>query len=300
MTMTATDREPARLVTESRLHVAREDIRFRDVAAGQVVIEVTVHNLGSQRSRPTFARIEAAPLGAFVPWRPLMRLAVPAIEPGDSTVLRAHVKRATPEPLGAPDRVPPRRLLTAVGADDQQPRQTVGLQGWLRSLSRTRRPSDAEAELPFDLFDLMARKQTHFAGNLNVFVGQRPVERHLAQALRIYPGRTNIAMFMVGSSKPDAYAFRVAGYGNGWDVALFDASGASSLFLGIKDGSIVKPGTWLDAPSMRMMILGLCPPEWCGRENVEVHVCQRSSGKEAIVEFSFDPAAAGPGCYVVT
>jgi hypothetical protein len=31
----------------------------------------------------------------------------------------------------------------------------------------------------------------------------------------------------------------------------------------------------------------------------EVHVEQRSTGKEAIVEFSLDARAAGPGCFVV-
>ncbi len=47
------------------------------------------------------------------------------------------------------------------------------------------------------------------------------------------------------------------------------------------------------------MLLAMCPPEGCRQGNVEVHVTQRSTGKTAIVEFSFDAAAAGPGCYVV-
>ena len=32
---------------------------------------------------------------------------------------------------------------------------------------------------------------------------------------------------------------------------------------------------------------------------VEVHVCQRSTQQTAVVEFTFDSRAAGPGCYVV-
>ena len=35
------------------------------------------------------------------------------------------------------------------------------------------------------------------------------------------------------------------------------------------------------------------------RADVEVHVTQRSTRKTAVVEFSFDPRAVGPGCYVV-
>jgi hypothetical protein len=39
----------------------------------------------------------------------------------------------------------------------------------------------------------------------------RAVERHLAQALRIYPGKTNAAMFFVGNRK-DGYRFDLTGW----------------------------------------------------------------------------------------
>src|SRR5207247_993575 len=73
--------------------------------------------------------------------------------------------------------------------------------------------------LPADLLDLVGRNNPHWAGNLNIFLGGRPVERHLAQALRVYPGRTNLAMFVVGSGN-DAYAFQLKGTGADWDTAL--------------------------------------------------------------------------------
>jgi hypothetical protein len=50
---------------------------------------------------------------------------------------------------------------------------------------------------------------------------------------------------------------------------------------------------------MHLMMLMICPPSGCSRGTVEVEVEQRSTGQSAIVEFSLDPKAAGPGCYVV-
>jgi hypothetical protein len=48
-----------------------------------------------------------------------------------------------------------------------------------------------------------------------------------------------------------------------------------------------------------MFLLALCPPADCTAAALEVHVTQRSTGQSAVVEFSLDPNAAGPGCYVV-
>ena len=117
--MTTLLHERPRLRAEGRLEVGRDDIVFFDAAPGRVRIEVTVWNRGAGPSAPTAATLMAAPLGAFVPWQPLLTLPVPAIEPGGSAVLRAEAARRTPRPLGPPDRVPPRRLLTALAAGDE-------------------------------------------------------------------------------------------------------------------------------------------------------------------------------------
>jgi len=61
----------------------------------------------------------------------------------------------------------------------------------------------------------------------------------------------------------------------------------------------VRQSEWVMTRGRRLMILAMLPPEGCRQGNLEVHVTQRSSGKTAIVEFSLDPTAAGPGCYVV-
>src|SRR5437899_5205179 len=107
---------------ETELRVERTDISFHDSAGGTVRIQVAVHNAGARRSPPTPMRLESAPLGAFVPWRLLTRLLVPPLEPGESRELDAEVARPHPAPLGDFNRVPPKRLLTAVSSPDQPSR----------------------------------------------------------------------------------------------------------------------------------------------------------------------------------
>src|SRR5262245_38868022 len=109
------------LGSEALLHIERTDLEFHDVPGGRVALRVTLTNRGTGPSPETAALLSAAPFGAFVPWRPLGALAVPALEPGESHVLRAEAVRVKAKPLGPPDRVPPRRLLTALGADDPRP-----------------------------------------------------------------------------------------------------------------------------------------------------------------------------------
>src|SRR5260370_27306900 len=92
--------ELARSEYEAELRVERTDISFHDLAGDSVRIQVTVHNAGAHRSPQTRMKIESAPLGAFVPWQPLTRLLVPALEPGESRQLSAEVARSHPTPLG--------------------------------------------------------------------------------------------------------------------------------------------------------------------------------------------------------
>ena len=106
----------------AHLRVRRQDIEFQDVGPGRVEIAITVTNAGSSPSPGDVALIQSAPLGAFVAWRPLTILEVPALQPGESVVLRSDAVRATPKPLETPDRLPPARLLTALGFDGDEPR----------------------------------------------------------------------------------------------------------------------------------------------------------------------------------
>src|SRR5881396_173882 len=122
---------------EAELRAERTGISFHDLAGDRVRIEVTVHNAGAHRSPRTPMRLESAPLGAFVPWQPLTQLLVPALEPGESRELITDVARSRVTPLGDFNRVPPKRLLTAVNSPDQpSPQPGTGLGAILNLLRR--------------------------------------------------------------------------------------------------------------------------------------------------------------------
>jgi hypothetical protein len=283
------------------LNLERTDIVFANSSPDHVGIEVTVWNRGEGRSEPTVALLQAAPLGAFLPWQPLAVLPVPALEPGEPHVLRAEAVHGHPAPLGNPDRLSPRRLLTALDMDDDRagpnPNTAAVLQGLMQRRFRANQRV-ATPTLPADVLEIMRQGSPHWAGNLNVFIGRQAVERHLAQALRVYGGRTNLAMFVVGTGR-DAYAFHLAGAGATWQARLFDMTGRESINLDLRKVSPLSENRWIELDGHRMLMLALVPPADCERGTVEVHVEQRSSGQTAVVEFSLDPAAAGPGCYVV-
>ena len=273
------------------LHIDRSDISFGNVGPGVVRIRLTVWNRGTQVSRATDLAIQAAPFGAFLPWQPLTAVAVPALAAGASIEVTTEVRQPQVRPIGSFANLPPRRLLTALLNPDEGPARTVP-----RHLSprfRGRR----QTGLPPDLFALVGRANTHWAGNLNVFVGGQPVERHVAQALRIYPGRTNLALFIVGCGR-DAYLFQAQGEGAA-RTTLFDMTASSSLLVDKGGATPIRESEWIEVNGCHIMLLEMCPPAGCGQGSVEVHVTQRSTGKTAIVEFSFDAAASGPGCYVV-
>ena len=308
--MTATIEERPHLglrsVEEAELVVDREDIVFHDLPGDLVRIQVTVRNAGTGPSRPTPIRLESAPLGAFVPWQPLARLLVPALEPGESRELSTEAARPRPEAQGDFDRVPPQRLLTAISAPEQpSPQAGNAIEGLLNLFGRGRTARRAAGEtnrkstLARDLWDLAGRRQPYWAGNINVFVGSRPVERHLARALRIYPGRNNMAMFVVGTpGRPDGYAFELADPASDWNASLHDMSNQRSLVVNPSDVPIEEM-EWLESNGCSMIVLSVQPPADCTAGKLDVHVTQRSNRKRAVVEFDLDPAAQGSGCYCV-
>jgi len=287
---------------EANLSVERTDITFHEVAGDKVRIQVTVSNTGTRTSQPTAMRLESAPLGAFVPWQPLAKLVVPALEAGESRELSIELKRPRPAPLGDFNRLPPKKLLTAISADPPARRPRNGLAAILGLLDRSQKsPTDdvsrKDALVP-DLWDLVGRGQPYWAGNINVFIGRKPVERHLSRALRVYPGRTNMAMFIVGEPRnPDAYSFEIIGLNSDWKTALYDTTNNQNL-LAEHSESPIKEMQWVDTRSL-MVMLATEPPVHCKAGKLEVHVTRRSSGTTAIVEFDLDPGANGSGCYVV-
>lgn len=291
-----------RFAFKAELVVEPTDISFQDLARGTVMVRITVRNESTRHSKPTIMRLESAPLGAFVPWRPLAVLPVPALEPGEARELSVEVSKPHPQPLGSFDRVPPTTLLTAVNSSpDETPQPRTGVAGLLDLLRRrdtvkNRDGTNRRPSLAPDLWELLGRDQPHWAGNINVFIGSKAVERHMAQALRIYPGRNNLAMFVVGSGERDAYAFDITGLAPDWTAALYDVANAKTLVVEASDTRI-KERQWMESAGAMMIMLMVRPPMICEEGNVEVRVTRRSSQKTAVVEFNLDPAAQGSGCY---
>jgi hypothetical protein len=285
--------------SEAKLRVDRKEILFHDLSGGRVGIQVTVHNEGERRSLPATMRIESAPLGAFVPWSLLARAFVPALEPGESHGVSFEVDRPRPAPLGSFDRVPPKRLITALSAPAQPPPPRVGLGAFLDLLQgKPSRRAPGTAPLAPDIWDWVGLGQPHWAGNINIFVGRHPVERHLAQALRIYPGCTNVAMFVVGSpGKREAFAFELVGAPPDWKVSLFDMTSSESLVVDPSSNEPIGDEQWVESQGMILAMLAIRSPPRCEAGTVEVHVTRRGSSKTAIVEFNLDPKAQGAGCY---
>lgn len=287
-------------VTEcAGLSLERHDIEFYCPRPDQVAIGIKLTNEGESATGPTLIRIDAAPLGAFVPWRPLAEVLVPTIGPRGSHRVQFAVERPHTRPIGRhPGDIPPARLLTALGMGEppRQPRQIVNRQAGAGTIAFQTRP------LPPDVFELLGSRNPHWAGNLNIFVGGRAVERHLARALRIYPGRVNLAFFMVGSGR-DAYSFEFGGEGANWEAALYDPLSHRSPLTLLSDPDHFRSlghGEWLEVERQAVLLLAIRPPQDCRSGNIDVHVTQRSTGNTAIVEFSLDRDAAGPGCFVVT
>jgi hypothetical protein len=153
-------------------------------------------------------------------------------------------------------------------------------------------------KLAADLWDLLGRGQLYWAGNINVFVGRKAVERHVAKSLRIYPGRTNLAIFMVGDpGREDAYAFELLGVPPDWEAGLYEM-GSRKSFRPNSAETPLEPAQWVQANGGLIMVLNTRPPEDCRTGSLEVQVTRRSDGKTALVEFDLDPGAQGAGCYV--
>src|SRR5438445_8430343 len=155
-------------IAEVSYSIRSDDIDFYNVDRNQVVIEIRVTNFSGRAAPAGTVLVQAAPFGAFVPWQPLAKLHLPGLEPGRALVLRAKALIRRPEPLGSPDRVPPRRLLTALGlAPDSR-----------RKPSRRQVPQKqdtASTTLPRDLMSLLLQETPHWVGNLNVLLDRTDV-----------------------------------------------------------------------------------------------------------------------------
>src|SRR5262245_45846770 len=329
------------------LEVQRSGIRFHNIAPDRVRIEIEVENRGSLPSEPISLRIEAAPFGAFLPWRPLAALPVPTIPAGGMALVETVARQPRPKPVGDFSGLVPPAILVAAGADEARGHdggrrtrpyagksatalQTLAeMAAWLRVHKVSRRwsrkasldfadrvlhavqgrlvtgPVRSHRELPPDLFDLLDRQQPHWAGNLKVWVARRPVERHVAPGWKVCPGRTNLVSFFLGDRR-DEYSFRMEAPLL-WQFSLYDGFAGKSIEWSEDPGEFpadsgrsAHPGSrWHAVKRMQPMLLAFRPPQTCARGRAQLHVIQRSSGEEAVVELELDPAARGAGCYIL-
>src|SRR5205085_7773794 len=141
-----------------------------------------------------------------------------------------------------------------------------GILNLFRSKQQTRTPITNRTIKPTlapDLEDLVGRGQPHWAGNINVFVGARSVERHMAKALRVYPGRTNMAMFIVGSpGRQDSFSFELVGLSWDWKAALYNMTRHGRL-LDASSNSFIEESQWVQSNGGLMVMLATQPPANC-------------------------------------
>lgn len=72
----------------------REGIRWRTVAPGTVEIAIEVANPTDRPTEPDVLVVEAAPLGAFLPFEPIARQPVDSLAPGERKWVSVHVARS--------------------------------------------------------------------------------------------------------------------------------------------------------------------------------------------------------------
>jgi hypothetical protein len=282
------------------LRADRTDISFHNISPDVVRVDVQVTNEGCLWSPPTEVVLQSAPLGAFLPWQPLLTLTVPALAPRTSTVVSGSAWVPRPDPVVKPENVwelSPRTLqLLAEDAERvaREEAREIAERAEREASRLARRQLRGPAPVvATDPLTLLGRQGVHWAGNIDILMRGKAAERHMAQALRVYPGMTNAAMFFVGDRR-DGYKFELSGDAETWRAELIDMTNSPSL----------KPNRAPDVPvsefrefSRGTFYLLLRPPADAERGDVSIHVTRQSDGKEAVVEFSLDSRVAGAGCY---
>jgi hypothetical protein len=291
-----------RLQSENLPTLERNDIKFWNLDERRVHVGITLHNRSERPTDPTQISLATAPLGAFVPWRPLATLGVPSLAPGESREFSTIADYVRPRPLGRPDQVPPDALQTALATgqpgDRRRSSQAKAIMARLLMARFIHAPPRNSALLSADPLHALGQGGVYWAGNLNVFIGLQSVERHRAHALRVHRGRENRALFLVGEGY-DAYAFRIEGDATDWEPELMNLSGCAHLAVERGGAGPICEGEWYVTHSQLVVSLIMWPPQDCEAGTIAVHVTQHSTGKTAQVEFDLNPWAQGAGCYTI-
>jgi hypothetical protein len=199
------------LVSPSRLLVpafTRESISWRTVSPGIVEIAVDLENPGPEPTPPGDLVVETATLGAFVPSRPVARIALGSLEPGRRRTVTTRVERRL---LEAPPAMPR-------GIGDAMTRA-------LRAGGLSVTP---------EMVDLLNRVE--WAGNLHVYFDRqaaRAVEVHRALDLRVRAGRPVAIMVDVPTDR-NRYETELRVSDPEWQAQVLDLFGMATV--------IVEPG----------------------------------------------------------
>jgi len=274
------------------LRADRADISFENITPDIVRVDVRVTNDGTLPSPGTAMHLESAPLGAFLPWQSLVTLTVPALMPRQSLVVSgtAWIPRPLALAKGKVEKITPSQFVETVLAPvepEPAPRPTTA-----KTPKAARRPPITAN----DPMALLGRAGFHWAGNINILMRNKAVERHVAKALRVYPGKTNGAMFFVGDRK-DGYRFDLTGMADEWQAELLNVTDRPSLRPNGARG--VEQSKWIELRGASIFYLLLRPPQAAEFGTVQVHIQRQSDNLEAVVEFNLDSHAAGAGCYTV-
>lgn len=298
-----TVRRDARLPGPKLPTLQRTDIKFWNLDAGRIRVGITLHNPSDQPTEATQICIATAPLGAFVPWRPLASLQIPVLAPGESREVATVAEYIRPQSLGQPSQVTPDALKTAVATAEHGGQSRQSLLEFIRArlLSDRSLPPVRGVESVFlarDPLHALEYGSVYWAGNLNVFIGRQSVERHRAAALRVYRECENRAVFFVGEGY-DAYSFRIAGDVEDWEPELINLSSCPHLAVAREDADLIHEGEWCVTHDQLVVGLTMWPPATCRDGALVVDVTQHSTGKTVQVEFDLSPRAQGAGCYTV-
>jgi len=181
----------------------------------------------------------------------------------------------------------------------------MGSAGWnLQNAGSKAMNQGRDAQTP--QVDLHQGRSVHWVGNINVLIGNVDVERHVARAFRIYPGRANRGVFFLGDKAGESYSFGMKGSGEAWPTKLIRI-GCSQNYLGFGQfaggldcpGKQIQPGDWLRLDPVGLIGVEICPPEDATEGGLDIEVCRKSDNRKAVVEFDFSETALGSGCHVV-
>jgi hypothetical protein len=181
--------------------ITRESISWRTVSPGIVEIAIDLENPESEPTTPGDLVVETAALGAFVPFRPVTRIALGSLEPGGRRRVTTRVARTM---LAAP---------TA------------------QNLGSVLAQAAQHLNVPAEILDLMTRSQ--WAGNLNVYFDREParaVEVHRALDLQVKAAQPILVMVDLPADKTQ-FNLETRLSDPAWRAQVVDVFGVSTVVV---------------------------------------------------------------------